>query len=236
MNNHAPVAIITGAGSGIGRAVALKLAAAGWSLGLVGRRVEPLQEVASLIGKPAAVFPCDIADSTAVDRMSATVLRRFSRIDALVNAAGINTATRSWAELSVERYRELLAVNLDGAFHCVQAFLPRLRRQRSGTIIFINSEAGLRASPKSGVGYVAAKFGLTGLAQSLNAEERSHGIRACSIFPGDTDTDLLNHRPQPPTSAARARMLQPEDVAACVWLAINLPPRAIVEELVVRPA
>ncbi len=111
-----------------------------------------------------------------------------------------------------------------------------MRTRQRGTFVFINSEAGLKASPKAGVGYVAAKFGLTGLAQSLNAEERPHGIRACSIFPGDIDTPILNHRPQPPSAEARAKMMQPEDVAACVWLAISLPPRAVVEELVVRPA
>ena len=77
--------------------------------------------------------------------------------------------------------------------------------------------------------------GLTGLAQSLNAEERAHGLRACSIFPGDIDTDILNKRPIPPTPEARAKMMRPADIAACVWLAVSLPQRAVVEELLVRP-
>jgi NADP-dependent 3-hydroxy acid dehydrogenase YdfG len=80
-----------------------------------------------------------------------------------------------------------------------------------------------------------SKFGLAGLSQSINAEERQRGIRACSIFPGDVNTPLMDARPQPPSPEARARMLQPEDIAECVWLAISLPSRVIIEELVIRP-
>jgi NAD(P)-dependent dehydrogenase (short-subunit alcohol dehydrogenase family) len=80
-----------------------------------------------------------------------------------------------------------------------------------------------------------SKFGLAGLTQSINAEERGNGVRACAIFPGDIDTPLLDKRPSPPPVEARSRMMQPEDIAACALLAINLPPRTIVEEILVRP-
>ena len=80
-----------------------------------------------------------------------------------------------------------------------------------------------------------SKFGLAGLTQSINAEERGNGIRACAIFPGDIDTPLLEKRPSPPPAEARAKMMRAEDVAACAMLAINLPDRAVVEELIVRP-
>lgn len=234
------VALVTGSGSGVGRAIVLKLAAEGWRVALTGRRTEPLAETIALAGAAAAdrltAFPGDVGDAVVVQRLRDAVLARFGRVDAVVAAAGTNTPNRSWAELTVEKYHELLAANLHGAFHCVQAFLPGMRQQGAGTFVFINSEAGLRASPKAGVAYVASKFGLTGLAQSLNAEERANGIRACSIFPGDIDTAILDLRPNPPPAEARARMLQPADVAECVWLALSLPPRALVEELVVRPA
>ena len=233
-------AVITGAGSGVGRAVALKLAAEGWRAALVGRRADALNETIALAGaagaKQLAAFACDVGDARAVQKMSAEVIARFQAVDAVVAAAGTNTPRRSWSELSGEKYHELLAGNLHGAFHCVQAFLPAMRERRAGTFVFINSEAGLKASPKAGVGYVAAKFGLAGLAQSLNAEERPNGIRACSIFPGDIDTPILNNRPVPPTAEQRAKMMQPEDIAACVWLALALPARAVVEELLIRPA
>jgi NAD(P)-dependent dehydrogenase (short-subunit alcohol dehydrogenase family) len=231
--------VVTGAGSGIGRGTALRFLAEGWQVALVGRRSEPLAETVAFGGTSAsaraAIFPCDIGDANAVDAMAAAVLARFGRVDALVNAAGTNIPRRSWGELSREDYHAVLATNLNGAVYCVQAFLPGFRAQGGGTVVNINSEAGLQASAKSGVAYVASKFALTGLTQSLNAEERAHGIRACSIFPGDVDTPLLDRRPQPPSREARAAMLQPDDVAACVWLAVTLPPRALVEQLVIRP-
>ena len=130
----------------------------------------------------------------------------------------------------------MIDTNLNGAYYCIQAFLPQMRARRSGTIVNIVSDAGKQANPKAGPAYVMSKFGLTGLTQSINCEERANGIRACAIFPGDIDTPLLDKRPAPPTAAARARMLRPEDVAECALLAISLPPRAVVEEILVRPS
>jgi NAD(P)-dependent dehydrogenase (short-subunit alcohol dehydrogenase family) len=129
----------------------------------------------------------------------------------------------------------MIATNLNGAYYCVQSFLPGMRTRGSGTIVNVISDAGKTASPKAGPAYVMSKFGLAGLTQAINAEERAHGIRACGIFPGDIDTPILERRPAPPDAAARAQMLQPEDIAACVLLAIQLPPRAIIEELTIRP-
>src|SRR5947207_5584517 len=129
----------------------------------------------------------------------------------------------------------MINTNLNGAFYCVQAFLPHMRARRAGTIINIVSDAGKQASPKSGPAYVMSKFGLAGLTQSINAEERANGIRACAIFPGDIDTPLLDKRPQPPNAEARRKMLQSEDIAECVWLAVSLPPHTVVRELIIRP-
>lgn len=234
-----PVALVTGAGSGIGRAVVLQLAAAGWRVALVGRRADALAATRSAAGAGAAdrLLACaaDIADPAAVTRLAGEVLARWGRVDALVNAAGTNTPRRSLDVLALADYHRLIATNLHGAYHCVQAVLPAMRAQGSGTIVNINSEAGLRANAKAGPAYIASKFALAGLTQAINTEERARGLRACSIFPGDVDTPLLDQRPHPPAPAARRRMLQPEDVAACVWLALTLPPRAVVEELLVRP-
>jgi NAD(P)-dependent dehydrogenase (short-subunit alcohol dehydrogenase family) len=231
-------AVVTGAGSGVGRAVALALAAEGWRVALVGRRPEALSETAQLAGARTAnlvPYPCDISEAVAVEKMSREVSSQFDSVAALVNAAGVNIPRRSLAELSPADYRRTLNANLDGAYYCVQAFLPAMRAQKSGTIVNIVSDAAKQASAKAGAAYVVSKFGLAGLTQSINAEERAIGIRACAVFPGDIDTPLLEHRPNPPTAEARQRMLQPEDVAACVMLAIHLPSRAIVEEILVRP-
>ena len=129
----------------------------------------------------------------------------------------------------------MMDTNLNGAYYCVQAFLPQMRARGSGTIVNIVSDAGKAASPKAGPGYVMSKFGMAGLTQAINAEERARGVRACGIFPGDIDTPILDRRPVPPDAEARARMMQPEDIAECVLLAINLPSRVIIEEMLVRP-
>jgi NAD(P)-dependent dehydrogenase (short-subunit alcohol dehydrogenase family) len=232
------VAVVTGAGSGVGRATALLLLEGGWSVALVGRREAALRETveqAVEASERALVAACDIGDQGAVERMAARVFERFGRVDALINAAGTNTPVRSLAELSLENYHRLLDTNLNGAYYCAQAFLPAMRAQHSGTIVNIISEAGLRANAKAGVAYVISKFGMTGLTQSINAEERPNGIRACAIFPGDINTPILDLRPSPPPPEARQRMLQAEDVAQCVLLALSLPPRAVIEELVLKP-
>jgi NADP-dependent 3-hydroxy acid dehydrogenase YdfG len=93
----------------------------------------------------------------------------------------------------------------------------------------------MAGNPVSGPAYTAAKFGLTGLTEALNAEERKHGIRAVIVQPGEIDTPLMDKRPVAPRAEARAKMLQAEDVAECVMLAIDLPQRATVEEIVIRP-
>jgi len=231
-------AVVTGAGSGVGRAVAVALLTEGWRVALIGRREAALRETAALSGASAAaclVTPCDIRDESAVNAIAETVLASFGAVMALVNAAGTNTPARSFAALSGDDYRRLVETNLNGAYYCLQAFLPGMRRRGAGTIVNVVSDAGKLASAKAGPAYVASKFGLAGLTQALNAEERSNGIRACAIFPGDIDTPLLDLRPVPPSGEARARMLKPEDVAACVLLALTLPAHAVVEELVIRP-
>jgi len=230
--------VITGAGSGVGRATAVLLAHAGWRLALVGRRAEALQETAALTGLPAAqclVRPCDIGDANAVAAMAAEVLEAFQDVEAIVNAAGTNAPRRALEVLTLEDYHAMMNTNLHGAYYCAQAFLPHLRARGSGTIVNIVSDAGKQASPKAGPAYVMSKFGLAGLTQAINAEERTRGIRACAIFPGDIDTPLLDKRPVVPDATARARMMLPEDIAECVRLCLELPSRAVVEELVIRP-
>jgi NADP-dependent 3-hydroxy acid dehydrogenase YdfG len=231
-------AVITGAGSGVGQATALQLAALGYRIALVGRRAQALDETrtrAGKLGKQFLACPCDIGDVKQVEAMAKRVLAKFASVEVLVNAAGTNTPRRSLELLSLEDYHAMMNANLHGAYYCAQAFLPQMRKRGSGTVVNIVSEAGRLASPKAGPAYVMSKFAMAGLTQAINAEERPHGIRACSVFPGDIDTPLLGKRPVPPDAAARKKMMQPEDIAACVVLCVNLPARAVVEEILVRP-
>jgi NADP-dependent 3-hydroxy acid dehydrogenase YdfG len=223
----------------VGRATAIALALAGWEVTLVARREAALAKTIEMAPSDARprmhLAPGDIIDKRAVEAMTRGVLEKFGRIDALVNAAGTNIPERSLEKMTEARYREVFDVNLTGALNTIQAFLPAMRKQQAGTIVNINSIAGQNASVLSGASYVMSKFALAGLTQSINAEEAKNNIRATSIFPGDINTEILEKRPTPPPPEARAKMLQPEDVAQCVLLALNLPARAVVEELRIVP-
>ena len=229
-------AIVTGASSGVGRAVAVRLAKAGWQVAGVGRRMAELEQTASLV--PAGQIrpeSCDVADAAAVQRLRARIEADWDGVDAVVAAAGINVHRRGWLDVSPEDARTIIEVNLLGVFHVVQAFLPLMLGREGATIVTIVSDAGMWANAKAGASYVASKFGVTGLTESLNVELRDRGIRATAIFPGDINTPLLDKRAVPPTVEQRTQMLQADDVADCVMLAIELPPRAVVEKLVIRP-
>jgi NADP-dependent 3-hydroxy acid dehydrogenase YdfG len=232
-------AIVTGSSSGVGKATALSLAKAGYQVALIARRSDRLQQITS--EAPADLrprlhpHPADIADKPAVNTIVQKLLSQFGRIDALVNAAGTNIPDRSLAQLTDEKLQVVMDANLTGALNLIQAVLPAMRKQQGGTIVNINSIAGQNASVLSGAAYVMSKFALRGLTQSINAEEAKHNIRATSIFPGDINTELLEKRPTIPPREAREKMLQPQDIADCIMLAIQLPPRAVIEELRITP-
>jgi NAD(P)-dependent dehydrogenase (short-subunit alcohol dehydrogenase family) len=231
-------AIVTGAGSGVGRAVSLRMAGEGWSVALVGRTAAGLEETKRLAGAHADrlhVFPCDVGDTKAAESTVAAAVQKLGAVTALVNSAGSNIPRRALEVLSSDDFNKLLASNLGGAVYFILGVLPNMRKNGRGTIVNVVSDAGLIANSKAGAAYVASKFGLSGVTQSINLEERQHGIRACAIYPGDISTPLLDKRPVPPPPEARAKMLQPEDMADCVMLCINLPDRAVVEQLLVRP-
>ncbi|MDB5297218.1 MAG: Sepiapterin reductase [Phycisphaerales bacterium] len=232
-------AIVTGAGSGVGRAVALRMAGEGWTVAVVGRTPAGLEETKRLAGSTAGnvhVFPCDIGDAAAAERtVAAAVAALRGTVGALVNSAGTNIPKRGLDVLSAADFDAVIATNLAGAAYFTLGVLPTMRKRGKGTIVNIVSDAGMLANAKAGAAYVASKFGLSGLTQSINVEERANGVRACAIFPGEFATPLLDKRPVPPPMEARAKMLQPEDMADCVMLCVNLPGRAVVEQMLVRP-
>lgn len=231
-------AVITGAGSGVGQAIALALARLGWRVAIVGRKLESLKETLAKAGDQAALlvpFACDLGNFDQIAAMGKQVLERFGDVEVLVNAAGTNVPRRSLEVLTDADYHQMINTNLSGAYFCIQAFLPQMRKRQSGTIINIVSDAARQASPKAGPAYSMSKSGMMGLTQAVNAEERGRGVRACAILPGDIDTPLLDKRPAPPSAEARVNMLKPEDVADCALLVIQLPSRAVVEEILIRP-
>ena len=156
-------------------------------------------------------------------------------IDLLINNAGLNVRERTVRDLTPDNWRLLMRTNLDSAYYCIHAVLPGMLQRRDGLIINISSIAGKRASPLGGAGYAASKFGMSALGLCLAAEEKDSGIRVCNIYPGEVDTPILEHRPQPLTSEQRQKILQPEDVAAAVLFVATLPPRVSIPELIIKP-
>ncbi len=238
--NESPkkVAVVTGAGSGVGQAVCWALAKEGWTVAAIARRPETLEDTlrpAADLSDSIKPFICDVGSAAEVAATGQAILQQFGSVDVLVNAAGTNIPRRSLAELSPADYERVIATNLHGPYYTTQAFLPGMRQRKSGTIVNIVSDAAKQASPKAGPSYSMSKAGLVGLTQAINAEERANGIRACALMPGDIATPLLDKRPAPPSAEAREKMLQPEDIAECVLLAINLPARAVLEEILIRP-
>ena len=232
------VALIAGASSGIGRATAVAYARAGASVALLARSADALatlsQEIQSA-GGTAHVQPADLREGPATRAAVQAVIEHFGKLDVVVYAAGTNLPQRALTVLPPEGWQDLVETNLSGAFHVTQAALPQMRTQQEGLLIYVSSGAVQRADV-SGVAYQATKHGLVGLAHGTREEEKGNGIRTTVLFPGLTETPLLNKRPAPTPPEVVAKALQPEDVAeACLFVA-SLPPRARVPELQLLPA
>ena len=231
------VAVVMGASSGMGWQTALAFAAEGARVVAVARRRELLDGLVAAIaerGGHALAQAGDVSRRTDVDAAAQAAVERFGRVDVLAYTAGVNTRERELAVVSQEQWDRVVGVNLSGAFYCMQAVLPQMRRQGGGLIILISSISAIWGD-FSGPAYQASKHGLVGLANATMMEERLNGIRVTVIFPGLCDTPLLSNRPMPPTRETRDKMMKPEDIAqACVFVA-SLPPRTYVAELVIMP-
>ena len=226
---------VTGAGSGIGRAIAISFAAEGAKVALTGRRVEPLEETAKMIGGGAVIVPADLTDEKQVAAALAKVESSIGGPDILVNNAGVNLPKRYLHQLTPEAIRSLVDGNLTAPFFTSVAVLPGMRKRGGGHIIQIASMAGKNISFLSGPGYTAAKHGFVALSQSINQENGIHNIRSCCICPGEVATDILKNRPEPVPQEDIERLLQPEDLAAMALFVATMPARAIITEMLVTP-
>ncbi len=238
MATNLKTALVTGAGSGIGRGVAIALADLGLKVALVGRDREKLEKVRAELpreGASAIVSACDITDRAAVESTVTEVLSAFGSIDVLVCNAGTNVRNRSLESLSLADWDKMIATNLTGSFNLVYHVLPLMRKEENGLVIQICSVSGVRASTLGGAGYSASKFGQSALGICLGREEGARGIRSSVIYPGEVNTPILDARAVPPGAERRQVMLQPEDVAAAVRFLVELNPRAHVPELIIKP-
>jgi 3-oxoacyl-[acyl-carrier protein] reductase len=228
----AQVAVVTGAGRGIGAAIAKELSGLGATAVLCGRTRAALESVAQTIaraGGAAEVVPCDVASLQSVEEAAGRVESLFGRVDVLVNNAAIRGVDGPLHQLPPHSWDEVLNTNLRGVYYAVRAFAPMMIRARSGHIINISSLAGKNALP-NGAAYAASKWGLNGLSYSVAEELRGHNIRVAVICPGSTNTELSPHAGKDP-----AKMLQPEDVAHAVRMLVMQSPQSFVSEILLRP-
>ncbi|MGE0534504.1 MAG: SDR family oxidoreductase [Pirellulales bacterium] len=244
-------AVITGGGTGIGQAIALAFAREGCRVAIGGRRLDKLQEAvaawekekppaASRAGSQAAAptvvaHELDVADRRSVDAFFAWARQQVGPVDILVNNAGVNLVRRSMRELDPADWDRLMAVNATGSYNCLRAVLPDMRERRDGLLIHVSSISGKRAGLLGGVAYNASKFAQTALANTVALEEGKNYIRVSTIFPGEVETPILEHRPTPVSAERRAVILQPEDVAAAALFIAGLPKRAHIPELIIKP-
>jgi len=226
------VAVVTGAGRGIGAAIAQILAKLGATTVLCGRTKSTLDATAQAIlaaGGKTEVIPCDVTVLHQVEHAAARVDSTFGRLDILVNNAGIAGLNQPLHNLAPEDWDNILNTNLRGVYFTIHAFAPLMIRAYSGHIINISSLSGKNALP-NGAAYAASKWGLNGLTYSLAEELRPHNIRASVICPGSTETELSPHAGKDP-----AKMLQPDDIAHAVAMLVTQAPQSFISEILLRP-
>ena len=232
------VCIITGGGSGIGRATGLKMAGEGAIVILVGRTASKVEDVKSEIeaaGGKAMAFGVDVTDENGVKAMVDSVLSVDGKVDVLLNNAGHSSIHRKLLTTTAEEVRSVIESNLMGSIFCTQAVMPSMLEAGEGTIINVSSLAGVTPGLLAGMAYGAAKAGVINFTQFLNSEFRNTGIRASVIIPGEVDTPILDKRPVNPSQDARETMVTAEDAAEAITLIARLPSRAAIPELVIRP-
>lgn len=234
------VAWVTGAGSGIGEAGAVALAALGATVVLTGRRKRALEAVAERInasgGGVATVQAGDLTKAAAVGKIAEAIRAEHGRLDIVVNNAGVNIPDRAWSRLAPEGIDTVIAGNLTSAFYVVQAALPIMRAQKDGGVfIHTASWAGRWIGPVSGPAYTAAKHGMVAMSHTINLEECGNGIRSCVLCPGEVATPILLNRPIPETPETMARMIQPQDMGELIAFVARQPAHVCINEVLISP-
>jgi len=226
------VAVITGAGRGIGAAIAKTLARLGSHTVLCGRSRERLEDTSAAIhgsGGQSSVMQCDVTDLRSVESVAERIGNTFGRLDILVNNAGIGGGSSPLHQLSPDVWDTVMNTNLRGVYYCIRSVAPLMIRGRSGHIINISSLAGKNALP-NGAAYSASKWGLNGLTYSVAEELRVHNIRVSVICPGSVHTEFGPH-----AGKSADKMLRPEDIAHAVEMIVTQAPQSFASEILLRP-
>ncbi len=230
-NSTQPVAVVTGAGSGIGRAVAVALIGAGYRAALLGRRSAALHETASLSANPeqCLVVPADLSQAHAVQEAFSRVTSHFGRIDFLFNNAGTFGSQARVEDTAPEAWDRVIAINLNGAFYCArEAWRHMLIQQPKGGRILNNGSISATSPRPQTIAYAASKHAITGLTRALALEGRDHGIAVGQIDIGNTATEMTAEMPKGMLQADGSTRAEPvmdvAHVAEMVLLIARQPP------------
>ncbi|MBL6946807.1 MAG: SDR family oxidoreductase [Rhodospirillales bacterium] len=237
MNNKSKNAVITGAGSGIGRATAVAMLNAGYSVALVGRRADALEETAELAGDAggqALVAATDITEPVLVDKMFAEVTRAFGRIDLLFNNAGANVPGVPFSDLTLEQWRLVVDTNLTGSFLCAQAAFRQMKLQKPmGGRIINNGSISAHSPRPNSAPYTSSKHAITGLTRSISLDGRAFDIACGQIDVGNALTPLAQRLAKGVLQADGRVVAEPlidvEQVAQTVLYMAELPPEANIQ-------
>jgi len=223
------IALVTGGNRGIGRGIVEALSREGATVALTARRPEAAEQAAREVGGEALGFACDVRSHEAVERLFAQLDRRAGGLDILVNNAGVGLFAPV-ADLSPEDWRTVIETNLNGAFYCCRAAIPRMRQRGGGYIFNISSLAGKNPFA-GGAAYNASKFGLNGFSEALMMDVRYDGIRVSYLMPGSVATDFGRG-----SMRKEGWALKPDDVAAVVLDLLRSPARALYSRVEMRPS
>jgi NADP-dependent 3-hydroxy acid dehydrogenase YdfG len=235
-NRTRPVAVVTGASSGIGAATAAALGRRGYQIVAGARRIQRVQRV---VGDLGMALPLDVTDQKSVDAFVAQVSKAFGRVDVLVNNAGLASGLTPVAEARDEDWIAMWEVNVLGLMRMTRACLPLLRRAKHGHIVNLGSIAGFEVY-KGGAGYTASKHAVRAISRTLRLELNGEPIRITEVAPGMVETEFSMVRFRGDRKAAKAvyqgvKPLVAEDIADCIVFAVTRPPHVDIDEIVIRP-
>lgn len=237
MDLSGKIVLVVGGAGGIGLGIARAFAAEGARVALADANEQALEKAAKAAAgaSPFVWRTCDITERGQVSQLFQWLGDEIGPIDILVNSAGINVSNRMMYNIDPADFDRVMEVNTTGTFNCIYAALGVMRQRGSGLVVNIVSLAGKRAMLLAGLPYCVSKFATAALGTFVNLEECGNGIKVTNIYPGETNTPIVDKRPSPPPPEKRAKMLQPEDIAACVVTIAKLPARAVVPELIITP-
>ena len=224
---------VTGASTGIGKAIAEKFSSKGCTVVITARSKSRLDDIVKeirLTGREAMAYVCDVSSERSVIHTAKKIQEKYGTIDVLINNAGA-TVFKSFLDTETKDYDNVIDTNLKGPFLCMKAVLPQMIRKKTGSIINILSVAANTTFENSSV-YSASKAGMQAMASCIRKEVRKHNIKICNIYPGAVETDMWDIKAR---QQFRNRMMTPEDIGEITFDVYNKPERLMVEDLVVRP-